>query len=81
LDGITREVVLSLAREQEFPIQEGHYTPDAVIGADECFLTNTTMEIMPVSNIDKHSIGSGMPGPVTGRLQELFRANLPRFLE
>jgi branched-chain amino acid aminotransferase len=81
LDGITREVVLSLAREEGFPIQEGHYTADAVIGADECFLTNTTMEIMPVSDIDKHAIGRGMPRPVTGRLQELFRSNLRRFLE
>ncbi|MEP6888494.1 MAG: aminotransferase class IV [Nitrospirales bacterium] len=81
LDGITREVVLSLAREQELSIQEGHYTPDAVIGADECFLSNTTMEIMPVSDIDTHSIGRGMPGRITGRLQELFQANLPRFLE
>ncbi len=81
LDGITREVVLSLAREQDLSIQEGHYTPDAVIGADECFLSNTTMEIMPVSDIDTHSIGRGTPGRITGRLQELFQANLPRFLE
>ena len=81
LDGITREVVLSLAREHAIPIQEGSYTPDDVVGADECFLTNTTMEIMPVGDIDKHSIGRSTPGPVTRRLQELFRANLPRFLE
>lgn len=81
LDGITREVVLSLAREQALPVQEGHYTPDDVMGADECFLTNTTMEIMPVSDIDKRSIGRGTPGPVTGRLRELFHANLPNFLQ
>jgi branched-chain amino acid aminotransferase len=81
LDGITREVVLSLAREQEVPIEEGCYTPDAVIEADECFLSNTTMEIMPVSDVDKKSIGTGMPGGVTRRLQALFQANLPRFLE
>jgi len=81
LDGITREVVLSLAREQEVPIEEGCYTSDAVIKADECFLSNTTMEIMPVSDIDKQSIGTGMPGRVTRRLQALFQANLPRFLE
>lgn len=81
LDGITREVVLSLAREHAIPIQEGSYTPDDVVGADECFLTNTTMEIMPVGDIDKHSIGLSTPGPITRRLQELFRASLPRFLE
>ena len=81
LDGITREIVLSLAREQEFPTEEGRYLPDALLEADECFLTNTTMEIMPVRDIDKRPIGNEKPGPVTGRLRELFRANLPRFLE
>ena len=81
LDGITRESVLSLARDQGFPTEEGCYPPDALLQADECFLTNTTMEIMPVQDIDKRPIGKERPGPVTGRLRELFRANLPRFLE
>jgi branched-chain amino acid aminotransferase len=81
LDGITRETVLSLARDQGFPTEEGCYLPDALLRADECFLTNTTMEIMPVRDIDTRPIGKEGPGPVTGRLRELFRANLPRFLE
>ncbi|MDQ6734136.1 MAG: aminotransferase class IV, partial [Nitrospirota bacterium] len=81
LDGITRETVLSLAREQKFPTEEGCYLPDALLEADECFLTNTTMEIMPVRDIDTRPIGKERPGPVTGRLREIFRANLPRFLE
>ena len=81
LDGVTRDVVLSLAREHEFHVEEGCYRPDALIEADECFLSNTTMEIMPVSDIDTHPIGKGMPGPLTGRLRELFQANLPHFLE
>jgi len=81
LDGITREIVLSLAREHKFPTEEGCYPPDAPLEADECFLTNTTMEIMPVRDIDQCPIGKEKPGPVTGRLRELFRATLPRFLE
>jgi Branched-chain amino acid aminotransferase/4-amino-4-deoxychorismate lyase len=81
LDGITREIVLSLAREQKFPTEEGCYLPDALLQADECFLTNTTMEIMPVRDIDKRPIGNEKPGPVTGRLRELFQTNLPCFLE
>jgi len=81
LDGITREAILSLAREQAFPTEEGCYNPEALLEADECFLTNTTMEIMPVQGIDRHPIGKERPGPVTGRLRELFRTNLPRFLE
>lgn len=81
LDGVTRGIVLSLARGHELRVEEGCYRPEALIEADECFLSNTTMEIMPVSTIDTHTIGKDMPGPVTGRLRELFQANLPRFLE
>jgi branched-chain amino acid aminotransferase len=81
LDGITREAVLSLAREQDFAVEEGCYTPNTLHSADECFLTNTTMEIMPVHDMDKYFIGRKIPGPMTRRLQELFRTNLPHFLE
>ncbi|MGH7236235.1 MAG: aminotransferase class IV [Nitrospiraceae bacterium] len=81
LDGITREVVLLLARENGVPIEEGRYKPEALRQADECFLTNTTMEIMPVREIGSMPVGSGPPGPLTLKLRELFRRNLPRFLE
>lgn len=81
LDGITREVVLLLARENGVPIEEGRYKPEALRQADECFLTNTTMEIMPVGEVDTIPVGSGRPGPLTLKLRELFRANLSRFLE
>jgi branched-chain amino acid aminotransferase len=80
LDGITREVVLMLAREQGVTIEEGCYTPDALKKAEECFLTNTTMEVMPVREIDSHPIGSGKPGALTRRLLDSFKSNLPRFL-
>ncbi|MGH7252053.1 MAG: aminotransferase class IV [Nitrospiraceae bacterium] len=81
LDGITREVVLLLARENGVPIEEGRYKPEALRQADECFLTNTTMEIMPVREIGSRPVGSGRPGPLTLKLRDLFRRNLPRFLE
>lgn len=81
LDGITREVVLLLAREQGIPVEEGIYTAEALKQAEECFLTNTSMEIMPACQIDTLPVGSGRPGPLTTRLQELFRSNLARFLE
>ena len=81
LDGITREIVLLMAKEDKLPIDEGCYTPEMLQHADEIFLTNTTMEIMPVRRIDTQRIGQEIPGPITRRLQELFRLNLPRFLE
>ncbi|MGH7429057.1 MAG: aminotransferase class IV, partial [Candidatus Methylomirabilaceae bacterium] len=69
------------ARENGVPIEEGRYKPEALRQADECFLTNTTMEIMPVREIGSRPVGSGRPGPLTLKLRDLFRRNLPRFLE
>lgn len=80
LDGITREVVLTLAQEHGIPTEEGNYTPETLRLADECFLTNTSMEIMPVCRVDGNPIGNGTPGPLTLTLRALFRSNLPRFL-
>ena len=80
LDGITRNVVLRFATEQGIPSEEGTYTPDNLFSADECFLTNTTMEIMPVRAVDDRTIGTGRPGPITERLRRLFQVNLSRFL-
>ncbi|MGH7231096.1 MAG: aminotransferase class IV [Nitrospiraceae bacterium] len=81
LDGITRNVVLSLAREDGIPTEEGAYLPEILRQADECFLTNTTMEVMPVREIDHIPVGSGKTGELTSRLHRLFRSNLDRFLE
>lgn len=81
LDGITRETVLLLARENGIPTEEGSYRAEDLRRVQECFLTNTTMEIMPVCQIDRVSVGSGRPGPLTLRLLALFRSNLARFLD
>lgn len=80
LDGITRDVVLTLAREDRIPVQEGRYSSEVLMQAEECFLTNTSMEVMPVSEVDGTKIGAALPGPLTRRLRELFRQSLPRFL-
>jgi branched-chain amino acid aminotransferase len=81
LDGITREIVLALAGEQRIPAEEGAYAPAELLRADECFLTNTTMEIMPVRTIDDCVMGAGAPGPMTTTLRKLFQDNIPRFLD
>jgi branched-chain amino acid aminotransferase len=81
LDGITRTIVMTLAQEERIPIEEGRYQLAVLRRADECFLTNTTMEIMPVTRIDPFPIGNGLPGPLTRRLQAAFAAARPRFLE
>lgn len=81
LDGITRDMLLGLAREAQIPIHEGHFGIEALTQADECFLTNTTMEVMPVTMVDRQPVGDGTPGPLTQQLHRLFIANRARFSE
>ena len=80
LDGITRNVVIQLAREAAISVEEGRFSADRLFQADECFLTNTSMEIMPVSTVDGQPIGLGRPGPITRRLQSIFGMQRGRFL-
>ena len=81
LDGITRDLLLGLARDAQIPVDEGHFGVDSLYQADECFLTNTTMEVMPVTRVDGHPVGKGTPGPITQQLHGQFMANRARFLE
>lgn len=81
LDGITRGVILTLAREAEIPLEEGRFPVEALQGADECFLSNTTMEVMPATTLNGRPIGRGTPGPLTERLHQIFVAERHKFLE
>jgi branched-chain amino acid aminotransferase len=81
LDGITRNIVLSLAQEAQIPVDEGYFGVEAIYKADECFLTNTSMEVMPVTMVDGHPVGNGTPGILTRELHRLFIDNRIRFLE
>jgi branched-chain amino acid aminotransferase len=81
LDGITRNIVLSLAQEMQIPVDEGHFEIEAIHTADECFLTNTSMEVLPVTKVDGHPVGNGLPGLLTRQIHAYFMANRGRFLE
>jgi branched-chain amino acid aminotransferase len=74
LEGITRAAVLSLAAEAGVDAREARLTRFDVYTADECFLTGTGAEVMPVVEVDGRRIGDGTPGPLTRRLQEAFHA-------
>lgn len=74
LDGITRNIVIRLAEELNMHVEEGRYTVDQLYRADECFLTNTSMEIMPVISVDRRPVGDGKPGPLTLKLRAQFVA-------
>jgi branched-chain amino acid aminotransferase len=72
LEGITRDTVITLAREMGLEVNEGRITRDQLWLADECFLTGTAAEITPVREVDNRAIGEGIVGPVTKKLQERF---------
>lgn len=73
LYGITRGVVLGLAREAGVPVAESTLTRFDLYVADECFLTGTGAEIVPVVKIDGRKIGPGIPGPLTRDLEAKYR--------
>ncbi len=72
LEGITRAVVIELAREMNVPVRETPLTKHDVYIADECFLTGSAAEIVPVTKVDSRKIGDGLPGPITLRLLDRF---------
>jgi branched-chain amino acid aminotransferase len=74
LYGITRGVVMGLAREAGLPVSEPNLTRYDLFNADECFLTGTGAELIPVTKIDGRVIGSGKPGPVTKSLVRTYHA-------
>ncbi len=73
LKGITRQVVMQLAQEIGIPVHESVLTLHDVYTADECFLTGTGAEIVPVVKLDGRVIGTGEPGPITRKLIQRFR--------
>ncbi len=77
LEGITRDAVIGLARERGIEVCEIPLTKHDVYIADECFLTGTAAEIVPVVKVDSRPIGDGVPGPITrdliARFHELTR--------
>ena len=82
LAGITRGVVLRIARDDlGVETEEARLTVHDLYAADECFLTSTTQEVMPVTKVDGRMVGKGRPGEMTRRLHDSFRTGLDRFLD
>ena len=74
LEGITRNAVMDLARAAGIDCREATLTRHDLYTADECFLTGTAAEVIPVVDIDGRTIGAGTPGPVTKQLTTAFHA-------
>jgi len=73
LRGITRDTVLEIARKDKIPVHEHVLTRHEVYISDECFLTGTAAEIIPVVKVDGRIIGSGKPGKLTLSLMKKFK--------
>ena len=73
LPGITREFIFEVGRDVGVTVREQVLRDDDLWAADECFLTSTTKEAVPIVQVDERKIGSGLPGPVTKKLLEGFR--------
>ena len=73
LEGVTRNSVISLARDAGIHVEERVFTRHDLYIADECFLTGTAAEVIPVVKIDRRAIGDGQPGKITQRLTSAFR--------
>ena len=72
LEGVTRDVVIGLAKQAGIEVREIPLTKHDVYIADECFLTGSAAEVVPVVTVDSRTIGDGVPGPITQKLMAAF---------
>jgi branched-chain amino acid aminotransferase len=72
LDGITRDTIITLAKDAGIEVIEKRITRDEVYTCDEAFFTGTAAEVTPIRELDNRTIGSGSRGPITEKLQSGF---------
>jgi len=72
LAGVARKTVCQIALRDSISLTEKDLAIDDVLGAEEIFLTNVIMQVMPIIQVEKHTVGDGKVGPVTKRLQKSF---------
>ncbi|GAH08929.1 unnamed protein product, partial [marine sediment metagenome] len=72
LAGVARKTVCQIALKNSIKLVEKDLYIDDVLSADEIFLTNVIMQVMPISRVEKHTVGDGKAGPITKKLQKYF---------
>jgi branched-chain amino acid aminotransferase len=72
LPGITRDSVLTIAKDLEMEVVEQRFTRDELYLADEAFFSGTAAEITPIREVDNRLVGEGLPGPITRKIQNIF---------
>lgn len=78
--GVARKLIIEIANELFLPIREDTISAKHLLAADEVFITNSLIEVMPVREVDDTPIGDGKPGPVTKRLLRTYRAKIKKEL-
>ncbi len=73
LRGVTRGAVIALAQKSRIPVTETFLTRHDIYGADECFIANTSSEVLPAVQVDGRRIGEGKPGEITKILAQGFK--------
>lgn len=77
LEGITRQVVLQVCEELDIPVKLEAFKVEDVFTMDELFYTSTTVEVMPIIEVDGKMIGNGQKGPITDKIQAMFKTKTP----
>ena len=72
LAGVARKTVCQIALRDSVRLTEKKLSIDDVLGADEIFLTNVIMQVMPIIKVEKHTVGDGKVGPTAGKLLKSF---------
>ncbi|HZU38966.1 MAG TPA: aminotransferase class IV [Gemmataceae bacterium] len=80
LPGITRSLIFRLARRAAVEVEEGILRRDGLSEIAELFLTGTTSEILPIVSVDGTPVGTGLPGPITRRLQQVYADAVGEFI-
>jgi len=73
LNGVTRSLVIGLAQKNNIPLTEQQFQPEELYSADECFVTSTLYEVMPVTSINNKPVGTGHPGDISQSMLSIFR--------
>jgi branched-chain amino acid aminotransferase len=81
LGGVTRDLVIELARQASIPCEEGAWPGSELSEASEIFVTSTTREILAVGTLDGRPVGSGVRGPIATGLHDLFQRRVEAFLK
>ena len=78
LPGVTRAIVLRLLKKLKVVVEERRISPEELLGQDEIFLTNSLIEVMPATRLDKKVVGTGKPGRLTQKIMDMYKKEVEK---